>query len=273
MSVQTPEPTFDGVEEALRAAHQEGVVDLYEILARMLTSAGAMSEWDSETIETVLLHAEPATGSGTALPWVGNTGADGEAHLFWARVAQSAGWEHDWAPQCPECHDLLENDDAVAAHTATAHPDPDDRPATTGSHLVRVSRTRNALSHSASPDEETHREGDWYIPDGPRPIIVTFTDSATRKTLSRETWHHGQVLQLVSDRLDHLAVHEPAKVRSRALTLAVYDTVEADLDAVTSIKERLSWNVLVDQVLTDAVNHDDGGATVTTQWSALARTS
>lgn len=121
MSAPIPGPTFDSVEEALRYAHQEGTWDPYKSMARILAAAGAVSEWDSETIEHVLSHATAAT-DGARLPWVGNTGEDGAAHLFWACVAQAASWEHDWPYECEECHVLLA-DDALTTHLTTNHSD------------------------------------------------------------------------------------------------------------------------------------------------------
>lgn len=127
MTAQTPEPTLDGVKDALRRAHQDGVWDPYQTVASILATAGAVSEWDSETIEHVMDHTVPATADFTGLPWVGDTGQDGAAHLFWARVAQSAGWEHDWPFECGECPALLPDDDALTTHYATAHPDEEER--------------------------------------------------------------------------------------------------------------------------------------------------
>ncbi len=117
-----PTLTLSHVETELREATIEGQINPYEILARMLLAAGAVSDWDSGTIENVLAPAEAITDA-TTLPWVGNTGADGEAHAFWASVAHNEGWEHDWPALCPECGALLpDNNDAVGQHLVTAHP-------------------------------------------------------------------------------------------------------------------------------------------------------
>jgi|GEM_PF-6174546 len=121
MTEQTP--TFAGVAAALRTAHEDGRIDPYTLLTTMLTPAGAISEWDSETIEHVLTPAEDALEA-AGLPWIGNTGADSQAHRFWATVAHDAGLEHDWWPYCPDCGELLDDTGAaLTSHRARSHPD------------------------------------------------------------------------------------------------------------------------------------------------------
>ncbi|ACZ32390.1 hypothetical protein Xcel_3391 (plasmid) [Xylanimonas cellulosilytica DSM 15894] len=116
-------PTLAGVAAALRTAHESGGLDPYDVLARMLTPAGALSEWDSETIENVLEPAQDALDA-AGLPWVGDTGVQAASHRFWAQVAHDAGWQQDWWPYCPDCGALLD-DGALAldAHRSSDHPD------------------------------------------------------------------------------------------------------------------------------------------------------
>lgn len=118
-------PTMSGVAAALRSAHEAGRLDPYDTLAAMLTPAGAVSEWDSETIENVL-HPAQAALAAADLPWIGDTGTDDAAHRFWAEVAHGVGWEHDWWPRCPDCAELLDDDTAEALdrHHAGVHPAP-----------------------------------------------------------------------------------------------------------------------------------------------------
>ena len=115
-------PTLEGVAAALRTAHEASRLDPYDVLARMLTPAGAISEWDSETIENVLQAAEEALAA-AGLPWVGDTGIEAASHRFWAEVAHDAGWEHDWWPRCPDCGALLDDHaQALDLHRTDAHP-------------------------------------------------------------------------------------------------------------------------------------------------------
>lgn len=75
-------PTVEDVALALRGAG----VDAFAVLARMLAAAGSQPEWDSETIEHVLVEALPASNA-AGLSWVGSTGVDDEGLEFWSAVA------------------------------------------------------------------------------------------------------------------------------------------------------------------------------------------
>lgn len=135
-------------------------------------------------------------------------------------------------------------------------------------HRVVDSQARNAREHSKpSAFADTYLVDGWHIPYGPRPIVVTYTDSETGQALSKEIWHHGKALRLVSDLLDHLVEHQPDDTGAHALALAVYELVESDLITGTSIQAWPSWHALVDQVLTDATSLQDRNATITTEWS------
>ncbi|MFJ4233928.1 hypothetical protein [Cellulosimicrobium cellulans] len=110
----------------------------------------------------------------------------------------------------------------------------------------------------------TEHDG-WHIPYGPRPITVTYTDPTTGDVLARDTWHHGQVLRLVSDLLDHLATHPDERaVQSSTIALAVYEAIESDLATGTSIAAWPSWNALVDLIVGVATHPS---ADVSTTWS------
>ncbi|ACZ32389.1 hypothetical protein Xcel_3390 (plasmid) [Xylanimonas cellulosilytica DSM 15894] len=128
-------------------------------------------------------------------------------------------------------------------------------------------RTARTHAHPSQVPTQTHQVDGWHIPYGPRPIVVTLTDPETSAVLSKESWHHGTVLRLISDLLDHLALHEPTNHRGAATALAVYEAIESDLDTGTSIASWPSWNALVDQVLNDATSIEDRYATITTAWS------
>src|SRR5690606_6651524 len=99
------------VAAALRQAHRARRMDLAETLTSMLLPAGALGEWDSETIEHVLEPA--ATVLHTArLPWIGSE----SGHQFWAPFAWDDAGEHDWPHTCPGCGlPLAPEPDAVRA--------------------------------------------------------------------------------------------------------------------------------------------------------------
>lgn len=109
----------------------------------------------------------------------------------------------------------------------------------------------------------TEHDG-WHIPYGPRPITVTYTDPTTGDLLCRDTWHHGQVLRLVSDLLNHLAAHHPDGTHASTVALAVYEAIESDLATGTSIAAWPSWNALVDLVISAATHQT---SQVSTTWS------
>lgn len=109
----------------------------------------------------------------------------------------------------------------------------------------------------------TEHDG-WHIPYGPRPITVTYTDPTTGDLLCRDTWHHGQVLRLVSDLLDRLAAHHPDGTHASTVALAVYEAIESDLATGTSIAAWPSWNALVDLVVSAATHQT---SQVSTTWS------
>lgn len=80
---------------------------LAEAIADALTSAGALTEWDSQTIELVL---EPFASivSKAGLPWVGNTGSDPASRRYWAVEARRRGMETD-IDLCTECIEPLDD--------------------------------------------------------------------------------------------------------------------------------------------------------------------
>lgn len=76
---------------ALRRADGDGRIDLAGTLVRMLTAAGMVSEWDSETIEDVLEPAEDVLAV-VGAPWVGDTGVDDAGLEYWQEIAHELGW-------------------------------------------------------------------------------------------------------------------------------------------------------------------------------------
>lgn len=84
-----------------------GIDALAEAIAESLTAAGALTEWDSETIEHVLSPFESVL-SRAGLPWIGSTGADGESLRYWAGEARRRGIETD-ADLCDECDEMLDD--------------------------------------------------------------------------------------------------------------------------------------------------------------------
>lgn len=68
---------------------------LADLIIQSLTPAGALSEWDSETIEYVLSpYTQPLTQLG--IPWIGDRGED--AWAFWAEIADDIGVYTDYPP-------------------------------------------------------------------------------------------------------------------------------------------------------------------------------
>lgn len=86
----TANPHHDDAVARLRAADASGEIDLAAMIVQAMTSAGAISEWDSGTIESVLGVLD--TGP---LPTVGSAD-DADAHRFWAQIADELGWHHDF---------------------------------------------------------------------------------------------------------------------------------------------------------------------------------
>jgi hypothetical protein len=85
-------PNYD---DAVRRLAELGAEELAGLIVRALTPAGALAEWDSETIERVLSEFQPVLEE-RQIPWVGETGADGDAHLYWAVIADELGYESDY---------------------------------------------------------------------------------------------------------------------------------------------------------------------------------
>lgn len=89
----TPTDAFSQATENLRLAHDMGKIDLAATLIAMLTPAGAIGEWDSETIELVLSPAQDALEA-AGIPWIGGPGND--EHRYWANVALATGDHQDY---------------------------------------------------------------------------------------------------------------------------------------------------------------------------------
>lgn len=88
-----------------------GANTLASLIVDALTSAGAISRWDSATIEDVLSpFVKPSNDLG--IPWVGDTCDDLGGHRFWADIADELGVEHDFDPE----FDFDENDDSYATN-------------------------------------------------------------------------------------------------------------------------------------------------------------
>lgn len=62
---------------------------LAAVVVDSLAFVGAMPEWDSETIEGLLIGFQPLLED-AGLPWVGETGNDDDALEFWVEVAADA---------------------------------------------------------------------------------------------------------------------------------------------------------------------------------------
>jgi hypothetical protein len=75
-----------------------GADALADLILDSLTPAGAISEWDSETIEEVLSPYE-AVLKKLDLPWIGDTGSNDNSWKFWAEIADERGIETDFEVQ------------------------------------------------------------------------------------------------------------------------------------------------------------------------------
>lgn len=138
---------------------------------------------------------------------------------------------------------------------------------------LRWVETQAQSARSARPSQHARHDvtevDGWHIPYGPRPITVTSTDPKTGTVIGKENMHVGQILRLISNYLDHLEGQKPTDDRTIALALAVYELVVSDLETGTSIAAWQTWNLLVDQVITDAMAFESGGfpRAFTTRWS------
>lgn len=124
-SAQETPATLDGVAAVLRRAHQAGAIDPFEILAKMLTTAGAHHDWPRDTVDHIAGELD-VIEKRRAVVGLPSFRRAGEPHLFWASVAQDAGFEHDWPRECPEddCGQLLvDTEAAVKEHYAEQHPE------------------------------------------------------------------------------------------------------------------------------------------------------
>lgn len=83
------------------------LADLTNALAESLTAAGALTEWDAETIEHVLYPFKRIVEA-AGMPWVGSTGGDSDALRFWVKEARERGIETD-VESCDECDELLDD--------------------------------------------------------------------------------------------------------------------------------------------------------------------
>jgi len=117
-----------------------------------------------------------------------------------------------------------------------------------------------------TPSIEMDDQVAWFIPYGPRPVVVTFTDPETGAIQGTERWHHGLILRLMSDLIDHLRKFDPDNKKDLALAEAMFELVENDLQTGVSIRAWPTMNVLVDQVLTEATNIEDHVSDLRTEW-------
>lgn len=85
---------------------------LIDAVIDALAAAGGEPEWDSETVENVILPFQDVV-SKAGMPWVGATSNDVEDVNAWRRMTPD-----EWAELCPECWE--------EGHDCTADEDDDD---------------------------------------------------------------------------------------------------------------------------------------------------
>ncbi len=84
MNHQTPSHTSDAAQKLASL----GAEKLAEIIVTMSVPAGTTIEWDSETIESVLMPLAPVFKE-LDIPWIGDTSSDLSDLQYWVNEAES----------------------------------------------------------------------------------------------------------------------------------------------------------------------------------------